>query len=64
MEAESEDYTILSIRQAKDFEAGHIAGAINVPFGANMQEGLTAIDTEKPRSSTATPARPLPRPWL
>ena len=48
VEAESEDYTILSIRQAKDFEAGHIAGAINVPFGANMQEGLTAIDTAKP----------------
>lgn len=48
VDAESEDYTILSVRRADDYAAGHIAGAINVPFGANMQEGLAAVDTAKP----------------
>lgn len=48
VEAESEDYTILSIRQAKDFEEGHIAGAINIPFGKGMQEQLAQLPKDKP----------------
>ncbi len=48
VEAESEDYTILSIRQAKDYDEGHIAGAINIPFGKGMQEQFSQIPTDKP----------------
>jgi len=48
VEAESEDYTILSIRQAKDYEEAHIPGAINIPFGKGMQEEFSKIPTDKP----------------
>lgn len=48
VEAESDDYTILSIRAAKDYEEGHIAGAINIPFGKGMQEQFSEIPTDKP----------------
>ena len=37
VDAESEDYTILSVRQAEDYAKGHIAGAINIPFAKGMQ---------------------------
>lgn len=48
VEAESEDYTILSIRQAADFEKGHIAGASNIPFAKGMQEQLVTLPADKP----------------
>lgn len=48
VDAESEDYTILSIRRADDYEQGHIAGAINIPFGKGMQEQFSEIPTDKP----------------
>ncbi len=48
VDAESEDYTILSVRQAADYEAGHIAGAINIPFAKGMQESFGDIPTDKP----------------
>ncbi len=48
VDAESEDYTILSVRRAEDFAAGHIAGAINIPFGVGMQESFSTIPTDKP----------------
>lgn len=48
VEAESEDYTILSIRRPEDFEAGHIAGAMNIPFGKGMEESFATIPTDKP----------------
>lgn len=37
IDAQMEDYFIYSVRQAVDFEAGHIQGAVNNPFGAGMQ---------------------------
>ncbi|MEG0753468.1 MAG: rhodanese-like domain-containing protein [Angelakisella sp.] len=46
--AESEDYTILSIRKAEDFATGHIANALNIPFGKGMQERFTEIPKDKP----------------
>ncbi len=46
--AESEDYTILSIRSADDYKKGHIAGAMNIPFGKGMQESFANIPTDKP----------------
>lgn len=48
VEAESEDYTILSIRSAEDYSKGHIAGAMNIPFGKGMQESFSTIPTDKP----------------
>lgn len=48
VEAESDEYTILSIRQEKDYTEGHIAGAINIPFGKGMQERFSEIPTDKP----------------
>lgn len=48
VEAESEDYTILSIRAAEDYAKGHIAGAMNIPFGKGMQESFSTIPTDKP----------------
>jgi rhodanese-related sulfurtransferase len=32
------EYFILSVRQAADYEAGHIEGAVNIPFGQGMEE--------------------------
>lgn len=48
VEAESEDYTILSVRQAEDYAKGHIAGAINIPFAKGMQAQFKEIPTDKP----------------
>lgn len=48
VDAKSEDYTILSIRSAEDYAAGHIEGAINIPFGKGMQERFSEIPTDKP----------------
>lgn len=48
VEAESDEYTILSIRKAEDYAAGHIAGAINIPFGKGMQAKFTDIPKDKP----------------
>lgn len=48
VEAESEDYNILSVRQAEDYNAGHIQGAVNIPFAKGMQESFGQISTDKP----------------
>lgn len=48
VEAESEDYTILSVRQAKDYDEGHIQGAILIPFAKGMQEQFSEIPADKP----------------
>ena len=48
MEAESEDYTILSVRQAKDYAEAHIPGAMLIPFAKGMQEQFSQIPTDKP----------------
>lgn len=39
--------TVVDIRKAEDFAAGHIAGAVNVPFGENMQEGFADLPAGK-----------------
>lgn len=48
VDAGSTDYTILSVRSAEDYAAGHIPGAINIPFGAGMQENFSQIPADKP----------------
>ncbi len=46
MDAE-EQMTIVSVRQAKDYAAGHIEGAINIPWGAGMQENFSQLPTDE-----------------
>lgn len=48
VDAQSDAYTFLSIRSADDYAAGHIPGAINIPFGKNMQESFNIIPKDKP----------------
>lgn len=48
VDAESEDYTILSVRKAEDYAQGHIAGAANIPFAKGMQAQLAELPTDKP----------------
>lgn len=48
VDAEADTYTILSVRQAKDYDEGHIAGAMNIPFGKDMQTAFPEIPTDKP----------------
>jgi len=38
-----EEFFLLSARQAKDYDIGHIKGAVNVPFGADMLNGLGGV---------------------
>ncbi len=42
-----ESVTVVDIRSAEDFAAGHIVGAINVPFGANMHESFADLPSGK-----------------
>ncbi|HPF87445.1 MAG TPA: rhodanese-like domain-containing protein [Candidatus Limiplasma sp.] len=42
LDAEVEGYFVYDVRQADAYAAGHIAGAINNPFGAGMQENFAA----------------------
>jgi rhodanese-related sulfurtransferase len=48
VDAQSDAYTFLSVRSADDYAAGHIPGAINIPFGKNMQESFNIIPKDKP----------------
>jgi len=42
-----EQMTIVSIRRPEDFAAGHIEGAINIPFGAGMQENFSQLPKDE-----------------
>jgi rhodanese-related sulfurtransferase len=37
---EAGEATVVDIRRAEDFAAGHVAGAINIPFGGGMQDSF------------------------
>ena len=45
--AESGDVVVMDIRSEEDYEAGHVVGAVNVPFGQGMQEQFTQFEGEK-----------------
>ena len=47
IEAELDDYYIYSVRQAADYEAGHIQGAVNNPYGAGMEKDFENLPTDK-----------------
>ncbi|PKM94561.1 MAG: sulfurtransferase [Firmicutes bacterium HGW-Firmicutes-1] len=42
-----EDFYILSVRQAADFEKGHIEGASNIPFIAGMEQQFSTLPMDK-----------------
>lgn len=37
----------VSLRKAEDFAAGHIEGAINIPFGKGMEQQFSTLPTDK-----------------
>lgn len=39
--------TIIDIRSAADYEAGHLKGAVNLPWGPAISEGLTMIPQDQ-----------------
>lgn len=41
------DFLVLDVRTAKDYEAGHIKGAINMPWGPAIAENLKKIPQDK-----------------
>lgn len=47
VDSESDDYVILSVRKAEDYAKGHVKGAINIPFGAGMQDALAQLPKDK-----------------
>lgn len=49
IDAEMDDYFIYSVRQAADYEAGHIQGAVNNPFGAGMEQNF---ESQLPKDKT------------
>jgi rhodanese-related sulfurtransferase len=42
-----EDIFILSVRQAADYEKGHVPGAVNIPYGKGMQESFSQLPKDK-----------------
>jgi rhodanese-related sulfurtransferase len=44
---EAGDLTVMDIRSADDYAAGHIEGAVNVPFGSGMQEKFADFEGKK-----------------
>lgn len=44
----SEDMTVIDIRSAEDYAAGHVKGAVNMPWGTAISEGLSSIPADKP----------------
>ena len=41
------EMVVLDIRSAKDYEAGHVKGAVNLPWGSAIAENLTKIPQDK-----------------
>ena len=41
------EISVVDIRSAEDFAAGHIAGAMNIPFGSSMQESFSNLPEGK-----------------
>ncbi len=42
-----EDLFIVSIRQAKDYNEGHVKGAVNVPWGPDVMKGLDFLPKDE-----------------
>lgn len=44
----SEDMFIMDIRQAKDYDQGHVKGAVNIPWGEAIAQNLANLPKDKP----------------
>lgn len=47
IDSESDEYFILSVRQAEDFAKGHLPGAVNIPYGTGMQDSFADLPMDK-----------------
>lgn len=47
IDAGSDEYYVLSVRQADAYAEGHIQGAVNIPFGIGMQENFDILPTDQ-----------------
>jgi rhodanese-related sulfurtransferase/predicted small lipoprotein YifL len=47
VDAKDANTVILSVRSAKDFAAGHIAGATNIPWGKGMEKSFNTLPKDK-----------------
>ena len=47
IDASEGDLVVLSIRQADAYAAGHIAGAVNIPWAAGMQEQFSTLSKDQ-----------------
>lgn len=47
VDSESDEYVIVSVRKAEDYALGHVKGAVNIPFGAGMQDALAELPKDK-----------------
>ena len=47
VDAKDASIVIVSARKAEDYAAGHIEGAINIPFGKDMVAGFEALPRDK-----------------
>jgi rhodanese-related sulfurtransferase len=44
----SEDIFLLDIRSAKDYELGHLVGAVNIPWGPEFATSVSNLPSDKP----------------
>lgn len=47
IDANDQNIVIVSVRRPDDYAAGHIKGAINIPFGANMYSSFESLPMDK-----------------
>jgi rhodanese-related sulfurtransferase len=47
IDSESDEYQILSVRKAEDFALGHVATAMNIPWGSGMETSFTELPSDK-----------------
>lgn len=47
VDAKDKSIYILSVRKAEDYLAGHIEGALNIPFGAGMEKKFNTLPKDK-----------------
>jgi len=40
--------TIIDVRAAREYEAGHIPGAVHIPIASSFHEGIAGLDRDQP----------------
>jgi len=47
VDSESDEYVSVAVRKAEDYAAGHVKGAINIPFGQGMEQSFADLPKDK-----------------